>query len=47
MLGVRRKEKLEKIIEDIRKDGYEVAYEVIDVTKYEDIQQFIQGVNLQ
>lgn len=42
VLGARRKDKLEKIAEDIRKSGKEAVYEVVDVTQYEDMLRMVK-----
>ncbi len=42
VLGARRKDRLEKITEDIRNAGYDAVHEVIDVTKYEDMLRLVK-----
>lgn len=42
VLGARREDRLKKLVQDIRKDGKEAVYEVIDVTKYEDMLRMVK-----
>lgn len=43
VLGARRKEKLESVVSDIIEEGGKAAFEAVDVTKKEEVNQFVQS----